>query len=291
MLKDYFSMFRPFTLVAVIIGSIAGGLIAIKDTGINQYTIIKLAVIVFIMAVSNASGNVINEVFDIDIDRINKPYRSIVSGKVSRDNAISLSVMLFGLAIVMAFIINLYFGIVVSIIEFFAWNYSAPPIRFKKRFIWSNLSIATPRGALGLFAVYLGLGGHPYSIDVLIASIGMGAYVFMGNITKDFPDYEGDKANGIRNFVTVYGIEKSAKISIPFYYIPFVLITLGAILKAIPLNEIWVDAILPISIYQSYLLYTNPLKKGWTENSITWTLFYLEMGLILILYALIYYFS
>jgi len=292
MIRDYFKMFRPFTLVAVILGSLAGGIIAMKDMhNFSLHNWILLFVIIFIMSISNASGNVINEIFDQDIDKISKPYRSLVSGKVKWEYANSMAVMLFGLAIVLSFIINILFGIIVAIIEFFAWNYSAPPLRFKKRLFWGSLSIATPRGALGLFSVYVGLGARWDSWTIAIASFAFAIYVFAGNWVKDFPDYDADKNNGIRNFVTVWGIRKSAIISIPFYYVPFITITAGALLHFIPITELYVNILLILSAIQTYYLVKDPLKKWKGENGITWMIFYVQMGLILLMYAIIYVIS
>ena len=288
MISDYFKMFRPFTLVAVALGSFSAGLIAMHDT--NNFSLqnfLILALVMFIMAVTNASGNVINELFDKDIDRISKPYRPYVSGKVSFENANTFAVMLFGLGIVLAFLINVYFGILVAIIQFFAWNYSAPPLRFKKRFVWGNLAIATPRGALGVFAAYVALSTH-ISWAIVILSSALAFYVFFGNTTKDFFDYEADKLNGIRNFVTVFGIKRSALLSIAGFYIPFVFFNLGVFLHLLPKDMLFMNILLPVSIYETYFLVKDPLHKTKTENSLAWTVFYLEMGAITLLYSVLY---
>ncbi|MHC1575511.1 MAG: UbiA family prenyltransferase, partial [Candidatus Methanogasteraceae archaeon] len=53
------------------------------------------------------AGNAINDYFDADIDAINKPMRPIPSGRVSRNAALYLSLLLFGLGIALAYTINI----------------------------------------------------------------------------------------------------------------------------------------------------------------------------------------
>jgi len=46
-----------------------------------------------------------------------------------------------------------------------------------------------------------------------------------------------------------------------------------------------------LSAIQTYYLVKDPLKKWKGENGITWMIFYVQMGLILLMYAIIYVIS
>ena len=87
---------RPHNAIVAGLTALLGYLIA---TGTLTVPSLLLAVIV---ALITAGGNVINDIFDIDIDRINRPDRPLPAGKISPGAAKTYALALFLSGIVLA---------------------------------------------------------------------------------------------------------------------------------------------------------------------------------------------
>ena len=78
---------RPFTLVAPALGFASGAATGIGaaphepwSSALIVYPLIGLTM----AAVLNAASNALNQIYDLEIDRINKPKRPLPSGRLSR---------------------------------------------------------------------------------------------------------------------------------------------------------------------------------------------------------------
>lgn len=270
---------RPFTLIAPLVGGLTFSYLGYLDSGSIDPSKILLTAIVFVLA--NYASNVINQIYDRDIDAINKPYRPIPSGKISVDEASSIAILLTIATISIAYVfVGTLFGSMLSVIMIFSWLYSSPPLRLRSRLFWSNLSLAAPRGALGILTAYASYSNPFENPRLLMFSLGMAVYVFGGNTFKDFHDENGDRMCGVRNFVTVYGRKKAmmiSNISIVASLIPIFLSTSFA-------NILLVSPMVMMMIYFSL---KNPEMKAGTENTIIWAVFYLCMTVLFLGYAFI----
>ena len=258
--------------------------------GVDVFSPLSLATIVgivFSLSSANAMGNALNEFADVNIDRVSKPYRKVVSGKLERDEVIGVAIFTMIISVAVAVIINRLFGLLVILISLFAMMYSLKPFRLKRFLGIGNLSIATPRGFLGVYSAWVAVGGGLADHRILMFGLLLGIYVYFSNITKDIPDVEGDKADGIRTFPVVYGISKASRISSLGYIIPVILLYIAVAIGYISLKYLWLSVLLPIFGYQIYLLWTDPMKKGRGENTLVWTLFYVIFSLLFATYFII----
>lgn len=162
----------------------------------------------------------INQIYDVDIDKVNKPFLPIAAGELSPGVAwgLILALAAAGLAIV-----NTQFGSLISNLYafglFLGTIYSIPPFRLKRFAIPAFLIIATVRGFLLNFGVFYATKaalGQSFAwspaICFITAFVTMFAVVIA--ITKDLPDVEGDKANGIETFATRLGVKNVSLLSI-----------------------------------------------------------------------------
>lgn len=288
--KAYYELFRPYTLVAPVIGAIFFGLLGLKDSsgleniGREWWKILLSA---FILSTGNAGGNIFNAIADIEVDRSQGPPKSLrplPSGRLSVENGLSFGVLVWGLGLTLAFtLINITYALILAVIFFFAFIYAFPP-RLKRRLFWGNLSIATPRGGLGLVAAYSAFG-NPFDPKILIAGIIFGAFVFGANITKDFPDEAGDRLHGIRNFVTVYGRNEAAHLVVPFLFVPYVTIGFSILIGILPYMSAIVLILLPLTFFLMWVILKIPDAKGPTENNLAWALFYIHFAALMIFYT------
>jgi 4-hydroxybenzoate polyprenyltransferase len=175
----------------------------------------------------NAGSNVLNQVYDEDIDRVNKPGRPIPRGTITRDEALSLAWLLYFIAFFRAALTlrGPYFLLILLLIGF-TYAYSVPPLRLKERLWTANITIALARGMVGFVAAWC-IFGNPFNpLPWIIGGI-MAVFLVGAMTTKDFTDMEGDRRYGARTLPVVYGLERSITMSAPFFILPFALIPLA----------------------------------------------------------------
>ena len=94
----------------------------------------------------------LNQVHDLEMDRINKPERPLPLGRISVGAATTLAWVLYGIAILLAFLIRPgsapEVGIIVLFTGALTWAYSSPPLRLRSSWWAAPLVIAIPRGGL-----------------------------------------------------------------------------------------------------------------------------------------------
>ena len=156
----------------------------------------------------------INQIYDVDIDKVNKPFLPVASGELSVFAAWAFCAVtaLGGAAIVAtnfgALITKLYcFGLFLGTI------YSVPPLRLKQYALPAFLIIACVRGFLLNFGVYHATRaaiGLPFvwSPAITFITIFVTTFATVIAITKDLPDIEGDLKYKIETFSTRLGVKK-----------------------------------------------------------------------------------
>src|SRR6185436_4908240 len=83
----YLALARPFTLLAPALGMLCYGLAAAGFGGnfhVDARDAKNLALGVAVAVLLNIASNAVNQIFDIEIDRLNKPDRPLPSGALTR---------------------------------------------------------------------------------------------------------------------------------------------------------------------------------------------------------------
>ena len=270
-IKVYWEIMRPFTLLAPVIGFLAG---AVMAAGSLPPAVSLLGAIC--AAVLNAASNVNNQYFDLQIDKINKPHRPLPAGKITPKKAMVWALVLYSIAVFLAYLVNFQFFIIVLATVFITFFYSAPPLRFKKHAIIANLSIAIPRGVLlivaGWVSVKSGFTIEPWFIGGIFGLFLLGAAA-----TKDFKDVEGDRKYGINTLPVIYGVIKTIKIISPFFVFPFLLIPLGVYFRIIKPAALPLTGLALWGMYIIRLLLYSPQDLTLEENHISWKHMYLML--------------
>ncbi len=225
---------RPFTLVAPALGMASGGMTAIGAAPREAWSwwlIIYPALGALMAAVLNAASNGLNQIFDLEIDRINKPKRPLPSGRLSLREAWLFTAATFAAAWVLAWLVapggrhECFWLVVVATL--ITSLYSVPPFRTKRLGIWANVTIAIPRGAMlkvaGWSSVKTILGLEPWYIGAIF-----GLFLLGATTTKDFADMEGDRRGGCRTLPIQFGVRRAAWMISPSFVVPFLMIPAGA---------------------------------------------------------------
>jgi len=105
----YLEFSRPFTLVAPALGFASGAATAYgaapRETWhvhLLLYPVIGLTM----AAVLNAASNALNQIYDLDIDRVNKPKRPLPSGRLSIHDAWVFTWIAYAVALTLAWFVE-----------------------------------------------------------------------------------------------------------------------------------------------------------------------------------------
>jgi homogentisate solanesyltransferase len=214
----FWKFLRPHTIRGTILGSCAVTATALlENPGLVNWALLPRAAL-GVLALLAGNGYIvgINQIYDVEIDAVNKPFLPVASGELSKSAAAALCVALAlgGLAIVVKnfgpLITRLYaFGLALGT------AYSVPPLRLKNSPVAAFAVIATVRGFLLNFGVYHAVRaalGLPFAWSPPIAFITAFVTVFATVIavTKDLPDVEGDARFGVETFATRLGVQRVA---------------------------------------------------------------------------------
>ena len=289
---------RPFTLVAPALGFASGAATAAGAAPREPWSLDLLlypSIGLVMAAVLNAASNALNQIYDLEIDRINKPRRAMPSGRLSRREAWTFTLAAYGVALVLAWFVepggrHECFWIV-AVATVITVLYSAPPFRTKRLGIWANLTIAIPRGVLlkvaGWSAVKTVLGTEPWFIGAVF-----GLFLLGASTTKDFADMEGDARGGCRTLPIIYGVRRAAWMISPSFILPFIMIAVGTRLRILTGTPALLYALsIVMTIYGAYVCYLmlrRPEDLAVEENHVSWAHMYRMMFVAQVGFALAY---
>ncbi len=217
-IKGLFTLSRPFNSTLAGLATIIGILISVGFKEISPY-ILQTILAAIVTALIAAGGYVINDYFDIEIDRINQPQRAIPSNLVSLKQAYYYAMGLFLAGFLLSFVLAFmdHTDILASLLTpflallgiFCLYTYA---YYFKRTAGVGNVIITI------LVCIPLLYGGtitnqyHQTVFPILVAST-----LMLGReIIKDVEDVEGDKEGstvGDKNITTlpmVLGVQRTA---------------------------------------------------------------------------------
>ena len=154
-----------------------------------------------------AAGNIINDIFDLEIDKINKPNRSLPAGETTKRNAIIFYLLFSVSAIMISSLINIAAIVIVTVTSLLLFFYS---FKLKAVPLIGNLTVAV---CTGLAFIYGGVAVGNWKLGIIPA-----VFAFLINLIrellKDIEDLEGDLKNKVITFPGKYGIDKTKSLII-----------------------------------------------------------------------------
>ncbi|MEI6756450.1 MAG: UbiA family prenyltransferase [Chlorobium sp.] len=203
-IQGVFNLFRfelPFTAgVCVIFGEMlaAGKLPATRGIVLGFLSVFCIS----------AAALILNDYFDIEIDKINAPKRPLPAALVSERDVVLLSVVVTIFGFVTAWMISAEAFIVVVLVWMLGFLYNW---RFKKSGFIGNLIVCVSVGMtfiLGGIAV-----NKPFDTGVWFFALWVMMIDLGEEIAADAMDMEGDRRAGSRSLALVYGQQNALKIS------------------------------------------------------------------------------
>ena len=184
--------YPPYLRVIRPLNALVAGCAAIIGYFLAAGTLVPgVAVLFLVVFLVTGAGNAINDYFDVEIDRINRPDRPIPSGAASAKGVFVFSILLFLAGIALSFLTNI-FCIVIAVANslLLAWYAAA----LKRTPGAGNAAISYLTASIFLFGgAYAGLDGLE-----LVAPVALITFfaMFAREIWKDAEDVLGDVASG-----------------------------------------------------------------------------------------------
>ncbi|XP_024024450.1 homogentisate solanesyltransferase, chloroplastic-like [Morus notabilis] len=237
----FYTFARPYTMIHVIISSICiFARVMLENKHLFKWSLLlKNFPGLIVMLLANVYFNGINQIFDADIDRTNKPYLPIPAGNLSLKQAWVLTIFsaLGGQLILWLMNADLITTGLFWFCLLLATLYSAPPFRFKESSLATIISLplmstAHHAGVLYATIVSLGLPFQWSPPNVFIITY-VALYFVAACLIKDIPDVEGDMKYNIRTFAAIVGPKNITILGMGILLVTFI----GAIAAAIYLPQ------------------------------------------------------
>lgn len=217
MIKGFFNIIRPVNCLITFIAIIVSGLICTKNNHIP--TNLFLAGLVGFLI--TAAGNSINDIIDIDIDRINRPNRPLPSLIITLKQAWVLFVMLVTTSLVLSLFLNQFAFLIVLLSNVLLILYS---LTLKRVTLFGNIVISFLTAYAFIF------GG--IVVENVKGALIPAVFAFLINLIremiKDMEDIKGDKLAGLNTFPIKFGSTASqyfvlfvSTILFLFSFVPF----------------------------------------------------------------------
>jgi homogentisate phytyltransferase / homogentisate geranylgeranyltransferase len=142
----------------------------------------------------------INQVEDVEIDRLNKPWLPIAAGELSLEAARRIVALAAILPLAMAVTQGAAELVAVTVALAIGWAYSCPPLRLKRFPALAAGSITFVRSLVVNLGVWLHVAGTPIAGGVWALIAVTVPFSFAIAVLKDVPDIEGDRRFGIATF-------------------------------------------------------------------------------------------
>ncbi len=201
-----------------------------------------------------AAANTINDFFDIEIDRINKPNRPLPAGMVSATAALVYAFFLFAAGIAAALFVNKAAVIIAALSSVLLYFYSA---RLKRTVIFGNLVVSV---TTALAFIYGGIAAG-YIKNAIIPAVFAFFMHFGREIIKDMEDVQGDEQQNALTLPVRYGLAPARRL----VTVTFVLLFLLTVIPyAAGIYGLWYLLIV-VSGVNTVLLYT--MIKLWRKTT------------------------
>jgi len=222
---DYIRILRPTNLAIIILSQyfIQYHVIDLLVEGELLMTPFIWSLFVLTTCIIAATGYIINDVYDVEIDTVNKPEKTFIPQKITVAQALRYywAWVLVGFAIsvyianTIDFISHLWlYPLCVAVLYFYASH-------IKSSVLWGNIIVSLFVAWVWGILFYVEATQHGeihilYYIGIVFSIIGFFINL-MREIIKDIEDKDGDSLQNIKTLPIVYGIQTSKIIVYMFF--------------------------------------------------------------------------
>jgi 4-hydroxybenzoate polyprenyltransferase len=165
--KPYLQLMRPANIITALADIMAGFAVATTpfflfltqaDPGASIHRLPLPHLLLLLLSTTGLYGGgvVMNDVFDADLDAVERPERPIPSGRVSKSSAATLGIVLLGMGILFAWLVSLTSGLIALSIALLAVLYD----RWGKHTFLGPINMGLCRGG----NLLLGMSAAPFLV-------------------------------------------------------------------------------------------------------------------------------
>jgi geranylgeranylglycerol-phosphate geranylgeranyltransferase len=259
-----FNMTMPFT------SGFVGVVMALGGIHITIQTVSGMFIPVFLWA----GGQVFNDIFDLDVDRINTPYRAVPSGRFSLRESIAFGGLL---TLTGVFLSVLTQSLMCQVLTIFAVIMSnVYSYKLKRKGIFGHMNFAF----CVLLCIYIGQSAVSGEITWVYAPLGIFLYHVAINIMASVGDVPGDRRTSVITLPVQMG-RTAATYTATVFWVTGMLWSAWFSQYGVAWAAV-VGLVGIISVYNSQLLLRNP-----TPGNATTTLRLFRLGTIMLQFSLV----
>lgn len=209
-LKTFWQFSRPHTVIGTTLSVLALYAIALSLSDGGQWHLPELGLALLSCLGANIYIVGLNQLTDVEIDRINKPELPLASGAYSARTAgrVVAASLLISLAVAWQQGGYLFLTVLLSLL--IGTAYSLPPLRLKRFYFWSAACIFAVRGVIVNLLLFLHFNRLLNQSGKLPAVIwALTAFMFGMSLAiawyKDLPDQRGDRQFSIATLTVLLG--------------------------------------------------------------------------------------
>lgn len=195
---------RPHTVIGTALSVVGIFAIAADATTVEDPVLQLAATLVAALSV-NVFIVGVNQVQDIEIDRVNKPQLPLAAGDLTLAQGRAIVAVSGVLPVVMALTQGWAETIAVGTALAIGWAYSCPPLHLKRYPVAASASITVVRSLVVNLGVVLHFTGGAVPDAVWALTLFVVPFAFAIAVFKDVPDAAGDSQFHIRTFTVRLG--------------------------------------------------------------------------------------
>lgn len=199
---------------------------------------------------------VVNDYFDLEVDRINAPQRPLVRGEVSIPEAKILASALLSIGLLFSIITGLATFFLASTFSIISFLYNW---KFKEYGIFGNFMVATSMAIPFIYGALI-----TGRVTLLVLSLALTAF-FAGTgreVIKDIVDVAGDKIRNVRTIPITHGEKVAGKLGAFFFLLAIISSVIPIILGEVGLVYVTLIGLTDvIFIVLAALITFNPTKN------------------------------
>lgn len=284
-LKSFIAFSRPHTIAGTILSVTSLYLIAVAFSGNETAYLPDLILTLLSCLGANIFIVGLNQITDVEIDKINKPWLPLASGAFTKKGAWWIILISVCISIGIAILIGRFLLLTVLLSLFLGTLYSIPPFRLKRFYFWSAFCIIAVRGLivnLLLFQNFYFLMNSTVRIPGIVWILTGTIFIYSIVIAwfKDIPDMDGDKKFSIRTLSLQLGAKNVFYSGNTFLVCTILILLVVQAVFVLPVDRILFSAMhfvmLLILLIGIRITDLNNKKSVRGFYLIVWILFFLE---------------
>ncbi|CAM0909011.1 unnamed protein product [Alopecurus aequalis] len=217
-LDAFYRFSRPHTVIGTALSIVSVSLLAVESlsdisplflTGLLEAVVAAFFMNIYIVG--------LNQLFDIEIDKVNKPTLPLASGEYSPATGVAIVSVSAAMSFALGWVVGsppLFWALFISFVLGTAYSVNLPYFRWKRFAVVAALCILAVRAVIVQLAFFLHIQTFVFrrpavfSKPLIFATAFMTFFSVVIALFKDIPDIEGDRIFGIQSFSVRLGQNK-----------------------------------------------------------------------------------